>query len=945
MTQLKLTSAQEAALNLNKNILVEAGAGSGKTTILVSRYIKILRANPKLTPANILSFTFTKKAAAEMKQRIKEALTEDPFLSRHLHNFEEANISTIHGFATTFLKEHGYLAKLDPDFRLIEGLAQQTLLKTAISTAIATLSQENNPALMRYTKFASLSGLMQDLEDIYKKQIDLNERKLNTTLYTVIDEKDLPYAQEADALLNDLSDIYAHSLTTYTALKNQENVLDFNDLIELSYTTLNSNPELLNYIQKQCAFILLDEFQDTDPVQWALINLIKTPANPDTKINTFIVGDSKQSIYSFRGADTKTVNTIQSGFNTAADDTVFLSDNFRSAPAIINFVNTVFPSLFETLSVPKIPYHPLLAHKKDTAESGVSITQYETEKEELFHMCQQILSFENNSKISLGDMCILLRKNSQLPRILDSLKLNNIAYTIDNNPEFFRSTEALLLYNFLCLLQNPEDNIALIGFLCSPIIGMKESSLYSVYLDESDSPLLQKINALPIAATWTRYIIESHKRISAVSLNFVLHDFLGQLCHLNQHTINIENVSELINQVSEWAQDSIPLQDIIKRFEDAVNKNEARTPKQVEQQKNAIRIMTIHNSKGLEFPIVFLPHSHSRFYFSYTDRVLQAKGRGLGFSLKKDNDKRQNPIRELLKEDLIASSVSEEIRVMYVACTRSKKHLYISAIHSKKGAPEKPQSFMDMIDYSQYNFETSTKPSIFPITQTQNKATHEKKTQYKTLNALEENDNAKTSEIPIKSASQLVSENDMTITPLAKALSNFKIAPPTQLSSTFNEYGELCHLAFEYLVRMKQLPSKQHLAQLYDGLRPCPSNTDKNTVTQRISHELTLFTKTPLYQDILSAQKVELEVPFSVMITETLIEGRVDVLFQNKLGNFEIIDYKTNTLKNDMLPELSNDYKKQMEIYAQAIKAIYTISTLKISVYYTQIGKHDIIII
>jgi len=399
-----LTDTQKQALQLGQNIFVEAGAGSGKTTILVHRYLALLEHYSQCDSANIVVITFTRKAAEELKTRIEKQASI---------SLQQAPITTIHGFCAMTLKEFPFECDLFPHFGIWEP-ADQLFWKKKIEEEFL----QNPPDSLQ-------SVIDQALDDM-----SLEDFKKN---------------------LWQPSHPASHYLVQQYQAKKQENgVLDYDDLIEKTILLLLDHQRILRLLQKRYAFIMVDEFQDTDEKQWQLVQLLCDEYDYLRAKKLFLVGDVKQSIYGFRGVNSQQFLRVMSEFEAHSfSQVVRLGDNFRSQSLLIDWINQQFKPLFETAD-PVIEYTPLTSYRKETDGSFWV-------KEDSMDQLIDFIKDQEHRGIAFSEMAILGRRKKRFPEIEKALMAAHIP--VVRNDTLSEKEETWDLFALFCILLHPEDTL------------------------------------------------------------------------------------------------------------------------------------------------------------------------------------------------------------------------------------------------------------------------------------------------------------------------------------------------------------------------------------------------------------------------------------------------------------------------------------------------------
>lgn len=399
-----LTDTQQQALQLGQNIFVEAGAGSGKTTILVHRYLALLEQHSQCGSANIVVITFTRKAAEELKARLEQKTSL---------SLQQAPITTIHGFCAMTLKEFPFECDLFPHFGIWEP-SDQLFWKQKIEEEFL----QNPPEILHFVIDHALTS-MSLLE--FKKNIWHPSHPASHYL-----------------------------IQQYQAKKQENGVLDYDDLIERTILLFLEYPHILRLLQKRYAFIMVDEFQDTDEKQWQLIQLLCDEYDYLRANKLFLVGDVKQSIYGFRGVNSRQFLRVMSEFEVHPFSKVIrLGDNFRSQSLLIDWINQHFKPLFENGN-PSIQYTELKSYRKET-DGSLFV------KEESIDYLIEFIKDQANRGIAFSEMAILGRRKKLFPDIQKALMAAHIpVIMIDKLSE---KEETWDLFALFCILLHPEDTL------------------------------------------------------------------------------------------------------------------------------------------------------------------------------------------------------------------------------------------------------------------------------------------------------------------------------------------------------------------------------------------------------------------------------------------------------------------------------------------------------
>lgn len=618
LSQLNETQAQ-AADHFTGPALVIAGAGSGKTRTLVYRIAHLI-GHYGIDPGEILAVTFTNKAAAEMRERA----------SHLVPGAEGLWMSTFHSAGVRILRAYGEYIGLKRGFVIYDDDDQQDLLKE-IMGSIPGIGPDTTPRTIRGILDRAKSNLMtpDDLERGHEVYIS-----------------GLPREAAAEAYRR------------YESRKKAQNAIDFGDLITETVRLFREVPAVLDKVQNRARFIHVDEYQDTNKAQYELTRLL---ASRDR--NLLVVGDPDQSIYKFRGADIQNILDFQKDYPDAK--VYMLEHNYRSSARVLNAANKLIENnaerLEKTLKPVKEDGHPVQFHRAtDGRSEGDFVAEWLTR-----------LHAEGKS---WNDMAILYRTNAQSRVIEESLRRVQIPAKIVGGVGFYDRREIKDILSYARLAINPADDVALRRIIGRPKRGIGDTALAKL-MDWARAHHTSILTACANAVTENILDRGGNKPVEFADLMQGLADaadaygpaaFLrtvmdasGYLDMLRQEgqegQVRLENLDELINAAEEWAQDNHGtiadfLDDaaLLASVDDMRTKAENRSAPE-----EAVTLMTMHNAKGLEFPVVFIVGAEQGLL----------------------------PSRGAIAEG--PSGIEEERRLFYVAITRAMEHLFITAAENR----------------------------------------------------------------------------------------------------------------------------------------------------------------------------------------------------------------------------------------------------------------------
>ncbi len=733
-----LSEEQLKALDISKNVALRAGAGSGKTRVLTKRYIKLLNDVVDIKIDNVVAITFTRKAAAEMKERIRkeiESLCKLDKDNKKWTTFRDslifANIDTIHGFCERIIRENFDRASVDPMFTIMdEAEANTSVAKIAEIVTDEVINDVNNKYL---------------LETVLKKYPSkiFTGRKFQSeiiSLYSRLKEAglavgDIKLSYNSDEPTKSMENLALIALKkvddNYSEFKSSKNLLDFNDL-EIIALKLLSNDSIRNDYFERYKYILVDEFQDTNRLQKEIILKLseKDGKIPDGKL--FIVGDIKQSIYGFRGTDFRIFDEFCRKIE--ADGKVLnLNNCYRSTKNIISTVNAVFKNLIEPYEELKYqsfaedgPKVELITYKKDDIVNGKDerykkikqLLKDDDNKEKLNDQLMEDGTLANSRKDFQGrivagkilklvdegfdykDIAVLLRSRSSLQSIENALMNCGIPYCIIGGIGFWDKREILDIISVYKLAFDISDEIVLLTALRSPIFGFSDDDLFAfmnIYNGECiDDPLeaLKKFSSKFGDDKWVikrAYdILDKISKMRGVYSPYEIFKMILKITEYKKLLISLpngyqkfRNVEKLESIIKDFAKRGILHPKDLIEYLDALKESSGLDSEAFldTEESNAVKIMTIHSSKGLEFDAVIIPDMDKA-----TDGIsvrktplfmLNEEGYifGIGVNGDGDLDKSANSLYKEEYDKYLERENMESRRLFYVASTRAKRFL------------------------------------------------------------------------------------------------------------------------------------------------------------------------------------------------------------------------------------------------------------------------------
>jgi len=555
---------QSVALNEDVNALILAGAGSGKTRVLTHR-IHYLVSAKNFHVDDILAVTFTNKAANEMKERLSELLRRP---------IGRMWVGTFHSLSHRILRTHPVEANLSPTFQILDAQDQFRIVKR--------LMKENG---VDETKFP-----------IKQVQWFINQQK---------DEGILPH--QINAEYNYFVNQSAKIFDLYEKHCQANDLVDFAGLLVKSYDLLKNNQSLLDHYQKKFCHILVDEFQDTNLIQYQWIKLLHAQHN-----HIFCVGDDDQSIYGWRGARIENIQKIENDFKPI--EIIKLEQNYRSTGNILSASNAVIANNQNRLE------------KSLWTKSGdgelINVFNARTETEEAQYIVSEVEDQFNQGR-NLSECAILYRSNAQSRVFEESLINRNIAYRIYGGLRFFERAEIKDAMSYVRLIEDTSDNIAFERIVNFPTrgIGLTTVEKIRTYAIEHHSDLFQSsiaiLDTLPARASNSLKafidLIESIKdKTQHLSLSEKIDSILLQSNLMNHYSNDKtdkagskkENLEELVSAAKQYNHEEGSEINETQGFIALATLDSSGDSNQSNQ--DCVQLMTVHSAKGLEFPVVFL---------------------------------------------------------------------------------------------------------------------------------------------------------------------------------------------------------------------------------------------------------------------------------------------------------------------------------------------------
>ncbi|MDF0667703.1 MAG: UvrD-helicase domain-containing protein [Nitrospira sp.] len=1078
---------ESAETTFDRNVVVVAGAGTGKTTLLVNRLVHLLMKEPNpVLITQVVALTFTNKAATEMKVRLRERLdvlacpktdsipssdggavscgdlqaryrlSVDAIAARAqtaLNDIEKAQIGTLHSFAAHLLRLHPLESGVDPDFKEDDGLRfeeqftaawdcwldhelsragrQHHLWRSVLSST--TLEAVSALARSLCSELIDLSTLqmqvestavapailhwiqhMEDRADQLMKTYDRPKRRkveqmlaATASLMRLVAAKGLPGRQDLTtaegewlgkdlgsvvagwekgdfkeaasfiqtaqqllsvdhAFLNDLLNLLIPLVRNIRETFARQGWISFDGLLARARMLLFEHPSIRERIKRDYRAVLVDEFQDTDPVQYEIILAVSERQGsqaPDWQAmrlepgKLFIVGDPKQSIYAFRRADIEAFDRVVEKVTADGGGIETLTTNFRSDAAVLEPVNEVFDRLFERKPLVQ-PANVRLKvrpqRRPASIEAGVRLSvtipdgEQETfdaagatraESEVLVRwLTDEVL---NRPSMKPGHVALLFRKLTQADAYLDALRRHDIPYIIEGEKHFYRRQEVIDLVNLLRVLDHPHDDIALTGLLRSPLGGLADGELYELkqagYFNYLDAKRLEGWSHARAAAVrrlyehlaWLHRAIAVLPLVEAIELMFdrlPLLDLAAASLHGEQAVANLMKVKQTTASLADRPHMTLSgfVELMIARLEEQPDESESPL---AEESLEAVHVLTIHKAKGLEFPIVVLPglHQGSGRERSVPQVSYDWSSGTYGLAL----DRHRSLGSLLVQHKLRLREEAERRRVLYVGMTRAKELLLLSGGMMSRFVGETVFDLLQNIGTGEIG-TVSTEAlkvggSTIPhraVAAPKRKSPRRRSERVGSASLIDPQEIAALWEARTVRWTEIrETPHHLTSTRLGKRGVDIRETTPVRQDM---EIGRLAGVVAHRLLErwdFSQDPSGL-LAEVESAVRSVLAPDEQpraGAVAGSVNDLLVTFGRSEAYARLRSSHILGREVPFIMPWEERqVMEGVIDLIYRLD-GELWITDYKTDMVSTDQSSARAEQYRTQSEVYKAAV--------------------------
>ncbi|GJL55659.1 MAG: hypothetical protein NPIRA02_27910 [Nitrospirales bacterium] len=1122
---------RDAETICDRNVVVVAGAGTGKTTLLVNRLLSVLLREPDPIPiTNIVALTFTNKAATEMKMRLRDQLrglvnwdrhADESAAHHHMARFQEAfrlsstdimaraqaalddveqaQIGTLHSFAAHLLRLYPLESGVPPNFREDDGSRFHEYFAREWDAWIDDelgprgTQHERWKSLLAHFRFEALRGLAFDLSldmsmserllaqtettDIsrplrewFRSKRDRMEvllssyrgakpRKIEQALgvasqvLTVMLEQGLdglrPFPETERNLLcanlgksprgwteEDFSDARALIRLAYTIFSVdhprmhallqmlvpfarhvqrtfiRDGWMTFQDLLTRARALLRDYAVVRERLKQEFQAILVDEFQDTDPIQYEIVlYLCETRGTCASDWRTvqltpgklFIVGDPKQSIYTFRGADLEAFDHVISKIRDDGGMLYELTTNFRSHHHVLNVVNDVFdrllqpqkhiqpgnirltvsPNRHERFHAPGVAVRVVQLPETHEDTGATSVTRLEAEQLALWikdHVLKKEMWLEESgtrAPLRPGHIGLLFRKLTQAHVYLEALQRHGIPYVTDGEKHFYRRTEVIDLMNVLRVLVQPGDAVGMLGLLRSPLGGLNDREIYELQqlyacdyrqvtqLDRWTGPRKVVVQKLYAA------LRELHEQAFRYPLGEMIEKIFSRLPilelamasrHGEQAVANLKKVQSMATEMEDRPLLTVTgfVNLLVTRLHEQPSEAERSL---AEESLDAVRVLTIHKAKGLEFPIVIVPGLHHGAQTGAngptisSDWATEVVGLSMGASCTLGS--------VLTREKARVKEEAEQRRLLYVAMTRAQERVVLSC-----GIPKRQAAGTFLRLLQEVTADTVGSPECEMLTL---QSTSIPQTIIPPSDPFLGNAEERAHMLPcplfVDSWLQRWAERDRA---WKERLHTASYLTPTlrkprgsRVEALGNEgallrgrgtfIGSLIHRVLEQWDFSADRHSlERHIAAVCAHLVLHEGTEERQAILRDVCNVLDAFLDSPAYAMLQGATIRGREVPFTIpwdcvpngemAITDGagVMEGVIDLVYERD-GRVGLVDYKTDRIAETDIPERMRVYQEQADIYKQAAQRCLALHEVQCQFIFLRLG-HMIVV-
>jgi ATP-dependent helicase/nuclease subunit A len=764
--------------------------------------------------------------------------------------------------------------------------------------------------------------------------------------------------RDASVVSRGMLGIFANCMHRYMNMKQQKGLVDFSDLEYLTYLMLTTHEEWANILyafDEKTDHILVDEFQDTNHFQWSIINKLTeewqagqgAKREEGTEPTIFLVGDDKQSIYYFRGANVEIFHRARTRLHEwlGKGFIYFASrENYRSLPVIVEFTNRLFSEIMKPEDGAdswKTRYSEFRATRQDPEKCGyVEIILSDGEKSSMAEMkrreaetlAMRIESLVGQQRITergtnvvrpceYRDMAVLLRKRTHLRHYEDALRSQGIPFVAVRGIGFYQEPEVAMLRSLIFFLSNPHDDYSLYILLKSPLFRMDEASILRIVSVRGDSLFMRLRQFAETEGGEARRIHETLDGLIQGTGRVPLAELIEQVLSMtgawkafaeSQRMANIRKFIRIIEQSCSEGTSIMKVRDFLER---TLEREEEPKANVNTEGMNAVSIMTIHAAKGLQFPIVFLPGLDEKFTVRSGEHLVCEKEGTFIYKTIPDSMARREDPEFLHHRD---REVEEQKRLLYVAVTRAENTLILF------GRPDCSEN--SMFGFIRKGLDLYEGAQVHGISL---RTDEEIRREFKGCSP------PRKERLPVK-----VSAPVHTILPAIQKRTRWKAvtsetAVRTRHGKEWETIGTVLHELFEHISKgvINSSEAGRHAEGLLSGR--VGGEDEQLSLMRLIEEQLHRLSGSGIMDQIICPRQDSwAELPFFLDMDDTVYNGRIDRVIK-KGGYYHIYDYKTFPVADNEITHVMKEYASQMNLYRRAVEEIFETADVKAYIIFT----------
>ena len=964
MSALSDQPARDAILErLDENMVVEAGAGTGKTRSLVDRVVALIRTG-RASLGRVAAITFTESAAAELRARIAESLkqaADDNSLPpeqrdrcrRAVTELDQASIQTLHSFARSLLGERPLSAGLPPGFTTRDEIEAEIAFENRWTEWLDTVLDD--PAAQEALRPALAAEMtlkhMRTIADSFHKNYDLV-----AGASFVLPSSRAAEEVQASELIPVLELLQRFTLD-YARDRRAAGQVEFLDMLVLARDLLRDDLAARDHFRERFTHILIDEMQDTDPLQAEIAMFLAEESDGRTdpkdrprdwrKVKPvdgklFIVGDPKQSIYRFRRADIQQVGQMREAVGGAG---VLLQQNFRSLPPVIDWVNSVFGQWMQGEA--QAEYAPLVPAAQDKQPPPVQYMGHEIDENMGVVRRQEAEAFASTIQAAIEggwlvrsedddgakrpaayeDICVLMPRRLGFDALEIAFEDAGIPFRLESASLIYNTQEARDLLNCLGAIDDPTNPVAVVAALRSPAFACSDAELLA-FVNEGGQfdYLAADCPATGCIAEALAVLKEFHERRKWTAPAGLIEQFVRarRLRELaldeRQWRGRWTRYSFIIDRARAFAATGEGSLRAFLAWTERQREEQARARESVvrEADAGAVSVMTVHGAKGLEFPIVLLaglnatrgPNSDPVLFNRNSGRIeVKASVQTAGYEELADFEK--------------ARGDEERVRLFYVAATRARDHLVVSLYRNKRGkssAAARIEEFMQGADHLWQRFEPpAVASSRAPVAAGENNAAAGDTSEARQLWQERRRELYAARSRPISAAATRLAQEEKEEQEIPDE--------PWRRGRAGTNIGRAVHAVL-------QVVDLDSASDLDENVRAQASAEGVPRQAETISRLVRRALDSPLVKRALTSQRWWREAPVAGPVGEGIVEGFIDLLFEEEDG-FVIVDYKTDAVRSeDEIEQAKIRYRLQGGAYALALSRAAGVQVKEVSFHF-----------